>query len=97
VQQAQHGVQPPLAQAAALLGFHSEPGLRERGGGVVLLGLDGVRFRRKVVPGDVLRLEVTVTQKRGKTWKVQARSTVGGERAAEAEILAAFVDGPGAP
>lgn len=81
-----------LAQAAAILGYESQPGLKESGGGVLLMGLDRVRFRRKVVPGDVLRLEVTVVQTRGKTWKVKGSATVDGERASEAGILAAFVD-----
>jgi 3-hydroxyacyl-[acyl-carrier-protein] dehydratase len=81
-----------LAQAAAILGYHSHEGLAERGGGVLLMGLDKVRFRRKVIPGDVLRLEVNVTQKRGKTWKVTANATVDGQRASSALILAAFFE-----
>jgi len=81
-----------LAQAAAILGYQSYEGLAERGGGVLLMGLDKVRFRRKVIPGDVLRLEVNVTQKRGKTWKVNATATVNGERASSALILAAFFE-----
>ena len=81
-----------LAQAAGILGFMTQPDLKARGGGVLLMGLDKVRFRRKVVPGDVLRLEVTVVQTRGKTWKVQGEASVGTERAASALILATFVD-----
>ena len=86
-----------LAQAAAVLGFKSHPGFRERGGSVLLMGLDKMRFRRMVVPGDVLRLEVNVEQIRGTTWKVKGRAFVGSERAAEAVILAAFVEPAGAP
>jgi 3-hydroxyacyl-[acyl-carrier-protein] dehydratase len=81
-----------LAQAAAILGYESHEGLAQRGGGVLLMGLDKVRFRRKVIPGDVLRLEVNVTQKRGKTWKVEGRATVEGQRASSALILAAFFE-----
>jgi len=81
-----------LAQAAAILGFFSQPELRERGGGVLLMGLDKVRFRRKVVPGDVLRLVVEVTRTRGPTWRVQGTASVGDEKAAEATILAAFAE-----
>ena len=84
-----------LAQAAAILGFRTQDGLLERGGGVLLMGLDKVRFRRKVVPGDVLRLEVTVVQTRGKTWKVRGEASVDGQKAAEAQILATFAE-PGA-
>jgi 3-hydroxyacyl-[acyl-carrier-protein] dehydratase len=81
-----------LAQAAAILGYESHEGLAQRGGGVLLMGLDKVRFRRKVIPGDVLRLEVNVTQKRGKTWKVEGSATVEGQRASSALILAAFFE-----
>ncbi len=79
-----------LAQTAAILGFASQPELHEQGGSVLLMGLDKVRFRRKVVPGDVLRLDVEVEQQRGNTWRVRGIATAGEERAAEAIILAAF-------
>jgi 3-hydroxyacyl-[acyl-carrier-protein] dehydratase len=73
-----------LAQAAAVLAEATHPGLT----GVVLMGLDKVRFRRKVVPGDVLRLEVEVVQARAAIWKIRGVASVNGERAAEAQILA---------
>lgn len=73
-----------LAQAAAVLAEATRPGLDA----VVLMGLDKVRFRRKVVPGDVLRLEVEVIQARSSTWKIRGVASVAGERAAEARILA---------
>lgn len=80
-----------MAQAAALLGLHSEPELLSSGGGVALLGVDAVRFRRAVVPGDVLRIEVRLDRARGRTWRVKGEATVEGERASEAELLAAFL------
>lgn len=80
-----------MAQAAGLLGLHSEPDLRRDGGQVALLGIDGVRFRRVVVPGDVLRIEIVVDRARARTWRVKGTATVEGERACEAEILAAFL------
>ncbi len=79
-----------LAQAAALLGMLSRPELAEQGGGVLLMGLDKVRFRRKVVPGDVLTLTAEVTRQRGEIWRIKGAATVGNERAAEAEIMATF-------
>ncbi len=84
-----------LAQAAALLAMLSRTELVQAGGGVLLMGLDKVRFRRMVVPGDVLSLDVVVTRIRGDIWKVKGQARVGDERAAEAEILATFV-GPDA-
>jgi 3-hydroxyacyl-[acyl-carrier-protein] dehydratase len=84
-----------LAQAAALLGMLSRPDLAPQGGGVLLMGLDKVRFRRKVVPGDVLSLRVDVERVRGDIWRVKGQAMVGDERAAEADIMATFV-GPDA-
>ncbi len=81
-----------LAQTAAVLGYETHPAYQQAGG-VLLMGLDRVRFRRRVVPGDVLRLEVTLQKERGQIWRVEGRATVDGERAAEAELMATFVEG----
>ncbi len=51
-------------------------------------GIDKARFRRQVVPGDQLRLELTVLRARAGTCKMDAKAYVDGELAAEAEILA---------
>ena len=59
---------------------------------VVFMGIDKARFRRPVVPGDQLRMEVEMLQFRGKTCRMRGKATVDGERAAEAEMLAAVVD-----
>ncbi|HCP45981.1 MAG TPA: 3-hydroxyacyl-[acyl-carrier-protein] dehydratase FabZ [Deltaproteobacteria bacterium] len=84
-----------LAQAAVILASVSKDVQWEAGGGVLLMGLDKVRFRRKVVPGDVLRLEVEVARVRGPTWRVRGQASVEGEKAAEATILAAFTEPAG--
>jgi 3-hydroxyacyl-[acyl-carrier-protein] dehydratase len=57
---------------------------------VYFMAIDKCKFRRKVVPGDVLELAVTVTRGKpgGKVWKFQGRATVDGEMAAEAEFTA---------
>ena len=52
------------------------------------MGIDGVKFRRKVVPGDVLKLHVDVKRGGGKIWKFQGRAMVDGELACEAEFTA---------
>lgn len=57
-------------------------------------GIDGARFRRQVVPGDQLRLELTVIRSRGSSCKLQARALVGEELAAEAEIMALVGERP---
>ncbi len=55
-------------------------------------GIDGVRFRRQVVPGDVLRMEVEITRLKGKVGRGKGRATVEGERVCEAELMFAFAD-----
>ena len=59
-----------------------------------LMSIDGVKFRRPVVPGDRLDLEATLLQSRRGILKVQGRATVDGERACEATITAAVRDRP---
>jgi 3-hydroxyacyl-[acyl-carrier-protein] dehydratase len=54
----------------------------------ILVGVDNVRFRRPVVPGDSLRLETLVTKTRGRMWIYDAVATVDGEKVAEASIMA---------
>lgn len=51
-----------------------------------LAGIDGARFRRQVVPGDQLRIEVSITKLKGVIGKGQAVAYVDGELAAEAEL-----------
>jgi len=64
-----------------------------RGGGdgeniFVLTGLDRVKFKRPVEPGDQLRLELTCLKRRGSFWKMKGMATVDGKTAAQAEISA---------
>jgi len=54
----------------------------------VLTGLDKVKFKRPVEPGDQLRLELTSLKRRGSFWKMQGVATVDGKIAAQAEISA---------
>ena len=58
----------------------------------MLAGVDGFRFRRPVIPGDLLRLEVTLTRLRGPIGKVNARATVDNQLVAEGEITFAIAD-----
>ncbi len=56
------------------------------------MALDNVKFRRPVVPGDQLRLEVTLMQGKGRTRRLKGEAYVDGQLAAEAEMLARVVD-----
>jgi 3-hydroxyacyl-[acyl-carrier-protein] dehydratase len=57
---------------------------------IYFMGIDGCKFRRKVVPGDVLEMKVETTRGKpgGKVWKFKGVATVDGELAAEAEFTA---------
>ncbi len=57
---------------------------------VFFMGVDGVKFRRKVVPGDVMELRVKALRGGGKVWKFEGRAMVGGELACEATFTAMF-------
>jgi len=59
---------------------------------VFFTGIDGAKFRRPVVPGDQLRLELTVLRLRPRYIKLRGEAYVDGEMAAEAEISSALVD-----
>ena len=76
-----------LAQAGGILALTT---LGETAAGklVYFMAIDKVKFRRPVVPGDQLRLEVTPLRKGGAVWKMAGKAIVEGQVAAEAEFLA---------
>jgi UDP-3-O-[3-hydroxymyristoyl] N-acetylglucosamine deacetylase/3-hydroxyacyl-[acyl-carrier-protein] dehydratase len=59
---------------------------------VYFMSLDGVKFRRPVVPGDQLRFELEMLQHRGKTCRMKGTAWVDGNLVAEAEMMARVVD-----
>jgi len=75
-----------MAQAGAILAMRTIGPLGDKL--VYFMGLDKVKFRRMVVPGDQLKLEVTPLRKGGAIWKMAGKATVDGQPAAEAEFLA---------
>jgi len=79
-----------LAQAGAVLLLHDMPDRASKL--VYFTGIDGARFRRTVVPGDQLQLELEVIKRRTKSCKMRGRATVEGKLAAEAQILSALTD-----
>lgn len=58
----------------------------------MLTGIDRLRLRRPVVPGDQLRMEVRLLKHRRPLWKMQAEARVDGELVAEAELSAMEVE-----
>lgn len=80
-----------LAQAAALLAKKSmAEDTRDKV--TYLMGIDGARFRRPVLPGDRIELVVEVVRQKGDIWKEKGTALVEGEVVAEAEFLAMLVD-----
>ena len=82
-----------LAQSGALL---IAPGLEDLDSKIFLFtGMDKVRLRRRVVPGDRLDMECRMTRQKMMLYKMEARALVGGEVAAEAEMTAALMNKEG--
>lgn len=79
-----------MAQAAALLAFESDSGEASQPRVVYLAGIDDARFKRPVVPGDVLRLEASVERIVRNIGKFRCQATVEGVLAAEATLIAAL-------
>ena len=80
-----------LAQAAALFSFADAgaPNLASTKIAYYLVGVDGARFRRPVVPGDQLRMEVSADKLRRSICKYTAVAKVDDQIAAEAKIMCA--------
>jgi 3-hydroxyacyl-[acyl-carrier-protein] dehydratase len=76
-----------MAQAAAVLTFHSEKAKPDKNSVYFFVGIDHARFKKPVVPGDTLRLEVGITRHIRDIWKFAARAHVGDALVAEAEIM----------
>jgi 3-hydroxyacyl-[acyl-carrier-protein] dehydratase len=76
-----------LAQAGAVLAL-SEP--EHRGRIAYFAGIDRFRFRRPVRPGDTLRLEVELLQRRGPIGRGAGRAVVDGQIVAEGELTFAI-------
>lgn len=78
-----------MAQVAGILAFRS--GASE-GKSVYFMSIEKAKFRKPVVPGDQLRLEVNVLQQRGNVWKFSGNAAVEEKVAAEAEFTAMVTD-----
>lgn len=83
-----------MAQTAGVLAFKSIPEEHlknmeeDQKKEVYFLGLDNVRFRKPVTPGDQLRFEVELTRQRQSIWGFKGKALVDGKVVAEAELLA---------
>jgi len=74
-----------MAQVGGVLALKDLP---DRDSWQVLFGgIEDARFRHPVVPGDQLRLEITVLKKKATVWKLRGVATVAGRKVAEATLL----------
>ncbi|MCF6096105.1 3-hydroxyacyl-ACP dehydratase FabZ [Thermovorax subterraneus] len=81
-----------IVEALAQVGAVAILSLEENKGKLALFaGIDEMRFKRQVVPGDVLTLEVEVIKLKGPVGKGKARATVNDETAAEGILMFALV------
>jgi beta-hydroxyacyl-ACP dehydratase FabZ len=78
-----------LAQAGGVLASEVR-GPEKQGEIIYFMGMDHVRFRRPVVPGDQLMLEARLLKMRSKVAKMAGRALVDGQLVAEAELMASF-------
>jgi beta-hydroxyacyl-ACP dehydratase FabZ len=76
-----------MAQTGAVMAMR-QPGVQPGQLVIYFMALDKVKFRRPVVPGDQLRLEVTPLRKGGAVWKMKGQALVDGQVVTEAEFLA---------
>ena len=82
-----------MAQVGAIFAHNARGGM-EGNKMFVLTGLDNVKFKRPVEPGDQLRMELTCLKRRGSFWKMHGSASVDGKLVAQAEISAMEIDLP---
>ncbi|HEY2351840.1 MAG TPA: 3-hydroxyacyl-ACP dehydratase FabZ [Candidatus Acidoferrum sp.] len=79
-----------MAQTGGLLLLQEIPDREQKL--LYFVAIDGARFRRPVVPGEQLKIEVKVVTWRGDFCKLDGKATVNGELAAEATLMCKMVD-----
>ena len=80
-----------MAQTSAVLVAHTLAG-EAADKLVYFMSIDGARFRKPVVPGDVLHIHVVKKQTRGPVWKFEGKAMVGDTVVADATFAAMLVD-----
>lgn len=76
-----------LAQCTGLLAMSSEPDQLPENSLYYFVGIDNARFKRPVVPGDQLRMEVDFIKRKRSIWVFNGVATVDGQIVASAEIM----------
>lgn len=84
-----------MAQVAGIMVVHTTPAEERRKQLMFFAGIDGARFRRPVVPGDQVVIEIRLLKTKAGISKVSAQASVDGALVAEAELMCKIV--PRAP
>jgi 3-hydroxyacyl-[acyl-carrier-protein] dehydratase len=82
-----------MAQVAGVLIYRDLPDKDKKL--IYFSGIENAKFRRPVLPGDQLHVEMELLNRRNNFGKMQGRATVDGKLAAEAVVLFAIVEKPG--
>src|SRR5208282_977853 len=84
-----------MAQVAGVMLYREMPDEDKSKKLIYFTGVENAKFRRPVVPGDQLRMEIELVQRRSNFGRVSGRALVEGKLAAEALELFAIADRPG--
>jgi 3-hydroxyacyl-[acyl-carrier-protein] dehydratase len=77
-----------MAQVAGVMAFSS--GMA--GKSVYFMSIDNAKFRRPIVPGDQVMMDIKILKQRGNVWKFSGTATVDGKLVSEAEFTAMVTD-----
>jgi beta-hydroxyacyl-ACP dehydratase FabZ len=81
-----------MAQAGGVLAMKSVPLDQVKNKVIYFMSIDKAKFRKPVIPGDQLRLEIDVIKQRSNIMSLKAQALVSGAVVAEAELMAMIVD-----
>lgn len=81
-----------MAQATGILTFQTRGGHKSENEYFLLVGFDKVRYKRQVIPGDVLTIKAQVSRKLRNIWKFNTEAFVGDELACSAETMGALTE-----
>ncbi len=81
-----------MAQVAGVMIYRDLPDREKKL--IYFTGIENARFRRPVVPGDQLRIEMELLSRRNNFGKMQGRATVDGKLVADAAVLFAIIEHP---
>lgn len=79
-----------MAQTAAILSFKSRGVIPDENYSLLFAAIDNARFKRPVQPGDTLEMELTFQREVRGIWKYSGVARVGGEVAAQADMMCAI-------